>query len=208
MTEIIRIDSVHPDRAYARCRDVIRTGGVIAYPTDTFYGLGADPKNPAAVNKLYEIKGRRSDQPILLLIPDAGHVPNWAAEVIPAAEQLMKRFWPGPLTLVFRARADVLPELTAGTGSIGLRVPGDGVGRELLRFLDSALTGTSANRSGVPSPRTAHEAMAAVGGMVDLVLDGGETPGGNPSSVVDVRAENPVVIRTGAVDLRSNDRVR
>lgn len=201
-TEIVKIDPAHPGEAFSRCRDVIRAGGVIAYPTDTFYGLGADPKNPAAVRKLFEIKGRPADRPILLLIKDAHDVRDWAEEVSPRAEGFMKRFWPGPLTLVFKARVGVLSELTAGTGTIGLRVPGAALSRELLRFLNSALTGTSANRSGDPSPRTAHEAMASVGGLVDLILDGGETAGGKPSTVVDVSAEEPKVIRGGAVDLR------
>lgn len=201
-TEIVKINPAHPGEAFSRCRDVIRSGGVIAYPTDTFYGLGADPKNPAAVRRLFEIKGRRPDRPILLLIKDAHDARDWAEEVSPRAEGLMKQFWPGPLTLVFKARPGVLPELTAGTGTIGLRVPGTELSRELLRFLNSALTGTSANRSGGPSPRTAREAMASVGGMVDLVLDGGETAGGKPSTVVDVSAEELKVIRGGAVNLR------
>jgi L-threonylcarbamoyladenylate synthase len=201
-TEIMKIDPAHPEKAFSRCRDVIRSGGVIVYPTDTFYGLGADPKNPAAVRKLFEIKGRRTDQPILLLIPDAHDVRDWADGITAAADRLMKRFWPGPLTLVFKAKAGVLPELTAGTGTIGLRVPDSALDHGLLRYLDSALTGTSANISGGPSPRTAREALESVGGRVDLVLDGGETAGGRPSTVVDVSSDEPKVIRPGAVNLR------
>lgn len=201
-TEIVKIDPANPDQAFARCSEVIRAGGVIAYPTDTFYGLGADPKNPPAVRRLFEIKGRSGDQPILLLIPNALHVRLWADEVTLRAEEIMKRFWPGPLTLVFKAKSDVLPVLTAGTGAIGLRVPGSGIGRDLLGFLDAALTATSANRSGGPSPRTAHDVMSSLGGMIDLILDGGETPGGRPSTVVDMRFDRPVVIRDGAVDAR------
>jgi L-threonylcarbamoyladenylate synthase len=113
----------------------------------------------------------------------------------------MKRFWPGPLTLVFKALPAVMPELTGGTGSIGLRVPGDSFSRDLVRFLGSALTGTSANISGGPSPRTAAEAAGAIGGMVDLILDGGMTAGGKPSTVVDARGTEPVVIRAGVLTL-------
>jgi L-threonylcarbamoyladenylate synthase len=200
--KIIAFDPLHPEQAFSRCRDVVASGGVIAYPTDTFYGLGADPKNPAAVKRLFEIKGRGTDQPILLLISDAGEVQNWAAEISPRASVLMKRFWPGPLTLVFRAKAGVLPGLTAGTGGIGLRVPGSELTRGLLRFLGHALTGTSANLSGRPSFSTAMETAEAVGDLVDLVLDSGETPGGMPSTVVEVSADPPRVIREGAIPSR------
>ncbi len=197
--EIIKIDPARPEKALSRCKDVIESGGVIAYPTDTFYGLGADPRNPAAVKRLFAIKGRRAGQPILLLIKDASQVRDWAAEVTPQAERLMKTYWPGRLTIVFRARAHVLPELTAGKGTIGLRAPGSALTRQLLEFLGTALTGTSANISGGPGSRSAEEAMQAVGGMVDLVLDGGRTPGGRPSTVVD--ANTGRVIRKGALEL-------
>ena len=172
------------------------------YPTDTFYGLGADPGNPVAVRRLFEIKGRQAGQPILLLIRDASEVRDWASEINPAAERLMKKFWPGPLTLVFKAKPDVMAELTGATATIGLRVPGNELTRQLLASLGTALTGTSANFSGRPSPRTAQEAADAIGGMVDLVLDGGRAEGGNPSSVVDVSADAPKVIREGVISSR------
>ncbi len=197
--EIIKIDPAHPEKALSRCKDVIASGGVIAYPTDTFYGLGADPKNPAAVKRLFAIKGRHTGRPILLLIKDASQVRDWAAEVTPQAEHMMKAYWPGPLTIVFRAKAHVLPELTAGKGTIGLRSPGSALTRQLLEFLGTALTGTSANISGGPGSRSAEEALEVVGGMVDLVLDGGRTPGGRPSTIVD--ASTGRVIRRGALKL-------
>jgi len=197
-SELIKIDPAHPEKAFSRCREVISSGGVIVYPTDTFYGLGADPRNGTAIKKLFVIKGRRADQPILLLIPDQAVVNEWAAEITPRAEKLMKKFWPGPLTLVFKAKKEVLPELTAGTGAIGLRLPGSALTRQLLAYLGSALTGTSANISGGRGIETAEEAMRAFGNMVDLVLDGGRTPGGKPSTVVDVSSDLPRVIREGA----------
>jgi L-threonylcarbamoyladenylate synthase len=199
--KIVKIDPAHPEEVFARCRDVIFAGGVIVYPTDTFYGLGADPSNPAAIRKLFAIKGRQHDQPILLLIKDAGQVRNWAAEIPAKAEELMRQYWPGPLTLVFKAREYVLPELAAGAGTIGLRVPGNALTVRLLAFLGTALTGTSANTSGGPSPRTAEEAMEAVGSSVDLIIDGGMTAGGKPSTIADVSADQVVVIREGAIKL-------
>ncbi len=199
--QIMKIDPAHPDQAFYRCREVIAGGGVVVYPTDTFYGLGVDPRNAAAVRKLFAIKGRQADQPILLLIGGADEVQNWAAEAPPKARELIRKHWPGPLTVVFKARQEVLSELTAGTGTIGLRVPGSAVTRQLLAFLGTALTGTSANASGGTSPRTAEEAAEAVGGSVDLILDGGMTAGGKPSTVVDVSGETIRIIREGAIRL-------
>ena len=199
---IVHIDESRPEEAFSRCKEALSAGGVIVYPTDTFYGLGADPGNSTAVKKLFAIKSRQSDQPILLLIADASDVSDWAAEVTPQARALMQKFWPGPLTLIFKARADVLPDLTAGSGTIGLRVPGNAMTRNLLKYLGHALTGTSANISGKPSPRTAEEA-SGISGLVDLVLDGGESPAAKPSTIVDVRTGKPQVIREGAVSSRS-----
>jgi L-threonylcarbamoyladenylate synthase len=200
--EIVKIDIARPEQAFTRCRDVVRAGGVIVYPTETLYGLGADPKNPDAVRKLFTIKGRQADQPILLLIKGANEVLDWAAGITPRAGVLMKKFWPGPLTLVFKAKPEVPAELTGGAGTIGLRVPGNELTRRLLAFLGTALTGTSANISGSRSPRTAQEAVEALGDMVDMVLDGGRTECCSPSTVVDVSTDEPKVIREGAIPLR------
>ena len=189
------------DAVFAQCRDVVRAGGVIAYPTDTFYGLGVDPGNREAVRKIFAIKGRKTDQAILVLLSDRSEVAEWASLVTTSAERLMDRFWPGPLTLVFPASAHVLPELTGGGGTIGLRVPGNGLTRDLLRSLGMALTGTSANRSGGRDLRTADEVIAEVGDHVDLVLDGGDAPGVRPSTIVDVTSEPPRIIRKGIIGI-------
>ena len=201
--EIVTLDPVHPEPAFARCSDVIRAGGVIAYPTDTFYGLGADPRNPDAVKSLFAIKGRPVGQPILLLLQDRSMVREWAAEITAEAEALLDAFWPGPLTLIFTALPAVLQELTGGTGHIGLRVPGNDVTRRLLAALGTALTGTSANRSGGPDLQTAQDVAGMLGERVDLILDAGETPGGKPSSVVDVSAAGLTMVREGAVSNRA-----
>lgn len=196
---IIKIDPAHPEIAFSRAREVIRSGGVIAYPTETFYGLGADPGNPAAVRRLFAIKGRPADQPILLLIRSAGDVKKWATGITRSAEVLMEKFWPGPLTLVFTAQPGVIREITAGAGKIGLRMPGSPLTLRLLEVLDSALTGTSANLAGRGSPQTAEETAAEIGGNADLILDGGGTAGGKPSTVVDMGQDPPRLIREGAV---------
>lgn len=199
MTKIIEVDHTCPEQAFLRCKEVVISGGVIAYPTDTFYGLGADPRNAAAVHRLFAIKGRRKDQPILLLIPNPASVGEWAAEISPVAERLIKEFWPGPLTLIFRAKKDVLPDITAGTGTIGLRMPGSPLTRQLLLYLGTALTGTSANISGERSIDSAADAAAVLDGMIDLVLDGGRTEGNKPSTIVDVTSEKLNIIREGAI---------
>jgi L-threonylcarbamoyladenylate synthase len=199
--EAIMLDPVNPERAFSRCRDVIAAGGVIVYPTDTFYGLGVDPANAAALERLFEIKGRALDQPILLLIPGRSEVEKWAATVAPEAERLMKTHWPGALTLVLPARPEVSPLITAGRGTIGLRVPGNEITRRLLAAVGHALTGTSANVSGQASPRTAAEALASLAGKVDLVLDGGTAAGGLPSTIAEIRDNRSFVIREGAVRL-------
>jgi len=197
--EIVTIDPVHPEQVFERCRSVIGSGGVIAYPTDTFYGLGADPMNPEAVKRLFAIKGRQAGQPILLLLHDRSKIGEWAAGISDEAEALMDAFWPGPLTLVFTALPSVLQELTGGTGRIGLRVPGNEVTRRLLEALGTALTGTSANRSGGPDLQTAQDVAGMLGDKVDVILDAGRTVGGKPSSVVDVSAAGLTMVREGAV---------
>ncbi len=199
--EIVTIDSARPEKAFAKCREVIKAGGVVVYPTDTFYGLGADPRNAAAVRRLFDIKGRAAGQPILLLVAQAGDIRTWADAIPPAAEELIRQHWPGPLTLIFKARGGVIPELTAGTGTIGLRVPGNELTRRLIAFLGTAITGTSANVSGVASPRTAQEAASTLGDRVDLILDGGRAASVEPSTVVDVSTVPFRMIRAGAVKL-------
>lgn len=171
------------------------------YPTDTFYGIGVDPKNAQAVKRLFRIKDRETDQPILLLIHDAGAVTDWACEVNEQAERLMKMYWPGPLTIVFKAKKQVPARVTGGKGTIGLRVPGNALTRKLLEYVKGPLTGTSANISGGGSVQTIGELDNRLLDRVDLILDGGPTPGGRPSTVVDVSAGHVTVIREGAVKL-------
>ncbi len=203
MARIIKIDASHPETAFSCCKMILGSGGVVAYPTDTFYGLGVDPKNPEAVRKLFSIKARPAGQPILLLISDPVEVHKWAQRISPHAERLMRQFWPGPLTLVFAANDNVLPELTAGTGTIGLRVPGNNLTRQLLGYLGNALTGTSANISGKKSPDTTEDVTKTLGEKIDLVLDGGRTAGGNPSTIVDVTGKTLSIIREGAIPSHS-----
>ncbi len=198
--EIIRLEPVNAEKTFSRCRDVVQAGGVLVYPTETFYGMGVDPRNAEAVRRLFAVKERGAGQPLLVLLADADQVSEWAVDISADAERLMKQNWPGPLTLVFKAHQRVLPSVTGGTGTIGLRVPGSPVTRNLLRFIGTALTGTSANISGQVSAMTAEQAASALGDAVDLILDAGPTAGGKPSTVLDVRTRPFRIIRPGAIE--------
>ncbi|MFA5073930.1 MAG: L-threonylcarbamoyladenylate synthase [Nitrospirota bacterium] len=186
-TNRVLIDPLFPERTCSAAREVIASGGVIVYPTDTYYALGADPRNRAAVEKIFALKGRPAHNPILLLIRDTSDVCSWAVNITRGAENLMKRFWPGPLTLVFDAQHTVLNELSAGTNSIGLRVPAEARVQKLLAGIGGALTATSANISGKQSVETVDELPESILNNADLILDGGKTIGGKPSTVVDTR---------------------
>ena len=178
---------------------VILTGGVVAVPTESFYGLAVHALNEKAIERLYALKGRREDNPVLILIPSSETLDSYVMNVSIRARKLTARFWPGGLTMVFPA-APILPlSLTAGTGKIGIRLSGHPVPRELSKAVGAAITGTSANRSGRPSCSTAEEVVEAVGDDIDLILDGGRTPGGKGSTVLDVTLDPPVILRDGIV---------
>lgn len=184
---------------------VIRRGGLVAFPTETFYGLGAAALDASAVGRVFEAKGRPADKPLLVLVDSVGMVAALAAEVSPRARRLMARYWPGPLTLVLRARPELPEALTAGSGTIGVRLSGHALARRLVQLVGTPVTAPSANPHGAPSPCTADEVVAGLGDRVDLVLDGGRTPGGPPSTVLDLTRVPPVVLRRGAVTLTAAD---
>ena len=179
---------------------IVRGGGVIAFPTETFYGLGACPFDARAVRRIFDLKGRPfKDAPILVLIRSRADLETLAVEITPAAERLMEACWPGPLTLVFHAAVAVPSVLTAGTGTIGVRLTAHPDVQRLLEAVGGPLTGTSANRSGQPPATRAEDVDRALGDGVDAVLNGGPTPGGLPSTVVDTTVTPPRVIREGRV---------
>ena len=185
--------------------NIIARGGVIAFRTDTFYGLGADPFNAVAVGKVRALKGREENKPILLLLADAGDADRFIADRSAQFEEVARKFWPGPLTIVGRAVADLPPEITAGTGTVGVRVPADSGVRDLVRQCGGALTATSANPSGREPARSAKEVLEYFGNGIDLIVDGGEVTATEPSTVLDVTTLPQRVIREGAIkaaDLR------
>lgn len=184
----------------SRAAKIVSEGGVIAFRTDTFYGLGVDPFNAAAVAKIRELKGREENKPILLLLSDAGVADRFIADRSKAFEDVATKFWPGPLTIVGMAVSTLPPEITAGTGTVGVRVPADDDVRELVRSCGGALTATSANPSGREPARTAQEVLDYFGDRVDLVIDGGEVTATEPSTVLDVTTSPPRVVREGAIN--------
>jgi L-threonylcarbamoyladenylate synthase len=194
------VDAERPATAdITAAADCLRAGGLVAFPTETFYGLGADALDPAAVARVFHAKGRPADKPLLVLVDSAAMAGEVTADIPEQARRLMARYWPGPLTLILNARPHLPPALTAGTGTIGVRVPGHPVARALVRAAGRPVTAPSANPHGAPSPRTASEVLAGLGDAVDLVLDAGPTPGGLPSTLLDVTGTVPRVIRPGAV---------
>lgn len=184
--------------------DIVREGGILVFPTESFYGLGACPFDARAVRRIFDLKGRSfRTGPILVLIRSRADLAQLVAEITPTAERLMESCWPGPLTLVFRASGAVPSVLTAGTGTIGVRLSAHPDVQRLLEAVGGPLTGTSANRSGRPPATTAEEVERALGDSVDAILDGGATPGGLPSTVVDTTVTPPRVIREGRVPTAS-----
>ncbi len=162
-----------------RAAQIILRGGVVAFPTETFYGLGADTLNETALRKIFAMKGRAEDKPLLLLIAEMAWVPRLVRRIPPGAERLMEQFWPGPLTLVFEASSELSPFLTGASGKVGLRVSSHAAALALTRAAGRAITATSANLSGEPSASLPAEVLRSLGESLDAVLDGGKTQGGS-----------------------------
>ena len=202
ITRVHRVDPIQPrPSVLEQAADTLRTGGVAAFPTETFYGLAAAISNADAVARVFSVKGREATKPILVLIDSPVMVESLAAVVSHSARSLMARHWPGALTLVFPARPSVPTALTAGTGTIGIRWPAHAVAVGLVKALGEPVTAPSANPSEATPPRTPEEVLRYFDGLVDLVLDAGPTSGGAPSTVLDVSVDPPRLLRKGAVAL-------
>ena len=186
---------------------ILKRGGLVAFPTETVYGLGADASNAAAVARLYQVKGRPAGHPVIVHIADAGHMARWVREIPESATKLAVRFWPGPLTLVLKRAPNVGDFLTGGQDTIGLRVPSHPIALELLRQFSGdddgrrliGVAAPSANKFGRISPTTAAHVRQDLGDEVDLVLDGGESQVGIESTIVDLSRGGVVVLRPGRI---------
>ena len=189
------------DREIDHAVAVLRAGGLVAFPTETVYGLGADAGNPAAVRKIFEVKGRPSTHPVIVHLADAVQLANWAREVSEVARKLTRQFWPGPLTLVLKRAPGVSDAVTGGQDTVALRVPDHPLALEVLRAFGDGVAAPSANRFGHVSPTTAQHVRDDLGPDVDLVLDGGPCRVGVESTIVDLATDptRPRILRTGAV---------
>lgn len=199
-SRVVPIDPAAPDQAIIRqAAQLIKAGRLVAFPTRALYGIGADIYNPDAVSRVFQAKRRAADKPISVLIRSEAQLYELAADVPETAIRLMERFWPGLITLVFAASRAVPPALTGTTGRIGVRMPAHPVAKDLLAELVHPITGTSANLSGQSGCAQISELVWDIGSEMAMILDAGPLAGGAGSTVVDVTANPPVILREGGV---------
>lgn len=198
--ERLVIDPLRPDLSLvARAAAVIRAGGLVAFPTDTLYGLAADPFSASAVRRVFDAKGRPADRSVPLVAADAAQVASQIGPQTSTARRLADRFWPGPLTILMRAPGGMAADVSSGTGKVGVRVPAHAVARELCRSAESVLVATSANPSGSAATTNPDEVAASIGASIDMLIDSGPTPGGQPSTIVDATGDEVQLVRAGAI---------
>jgi len=203
-TPILKVDPADPEEdRLQEAAELLRSGEVVALPTETFYGLAADPFDPSAVTRLNALKGKPEASPSLLLLAGPEQVDRVVGRLPESFLVLAEKFWPGPLTLVVPASEHLPEEVTGGRGTVGIRVPGLGLPRRLAQLLGRPVTGVSANLHGRSPCLTASEVVRAFQEGVALVLDGGPAAGGAPSTVLDLTGREPRVIRPGAVPVAS-----
>jgi L-threonylcarbamoyladenylate synthase len=179
--------------------EVLRRGGLVAFPTETVYGLGADASSAKALARLYAVKRRPADHPVIVHFASASEAFQWSREVPTAARLLAEKFWPGPLTLILKRAAKAKDFVTGGQDSIGLRVPSHPVAHELLKEFGEGVAAPSANRFGLVSPTTAAHVREDLGAEVDMVLEGGPSEVGIESTIVDLSGGTPVLLRPGRI---------
>ncbi len=184
---------------------ILCQGGIVAFPTETYYGLAVDPFCETAVARLFKVKQRPADKPLLLLIDRTEQLLEVATEIPPRYRGLMEKFWPGPLTLIFPARKELPDQVTGYTGTVGVRISPHPIARELIRRIGRPITATSANLSDLMPAKTAHEVRAMFQDKLDYILDGGETAAGLCSTVVALEGDELVLVRRGQIELGVED---
>ena len=190
------------EKMIAESLTILKNRGIIAYPTESFYALGVMATDEKAVKRLYELKKRPAEKPLPLIVGDIDALESITSEISSTAKELMKRFWPGPLTLLFEARENIPVLLTGGTGKVAVRIPGKSAALDLARALKLPVTATSANLSGKPPAEDPDAVISYFGEKIDLVVDAGKSPGGRPSTIVDVTVTPPEILREGSVSLK------
>lgn len=180
-----------------RAAELLRAGELVAFPTETVYGLGADARNPIAIGKIFVAKGRPADHPLIVHLPDATHLDRWAIDIPDLAYKLAAAFWPGPLTLILKRHPSVPDVVTGGQDTVGLRVPNHSLALELLREFGGGIAAPSANRFGRVSPTTAEHVREELGNKVAAILDGGPCAVGIESTILDLSGSEPRILRPG-----------
>ncbi len=203
MLELLMLTLSYPKDGFKRIAaavsDIIRNGGVIAYPTESFYALGVLADDEAAVRKLFEIKKRPSDKPLPLVVGTIDVLKSIVMDVPAPARELMDQYWPGPLTILFRSGKNIPELLTGGTGKVAVRIPGESAALELAKAVELPMTATSANISSMPPAEDADSVKEYFHNKIDLLIDGGRAPGGKPSTIVDITGSQPVILRQGSI---------
>lgn len=200
MPTILKIDPENPDKSsIITAVEILKGGGIIAYPTETFYGLGADAGNIKAVEKIYDIKGRDYKSPVSIIIGNSQDLIRFVEDVPEVSRRLMEKFWPGGLTLVFKASSNISLRLTGETGKIGIRLSSNIIASHLANTLSNPITTTSANLSGARECTSADEVIDCLKDKIDMVVDGGQTPGGLGTTIVDVTTDPPTILREGII---------
>lgn len=199
-TKIVRIDEPHRAEAFIReAGEIVIAGGLVAFPTETVYGLGGDALNPDSSRKIYEAKGRPSDNPLIVHIADMEALPAIVKSVPETAKKLAKAFWPGPLTMILE-KSDLVPkETTGGLDTVAVRMPSDAVALSFIRAAGGYVAAPSANRSGRPSPTRAEYVAQDMDGRIEMILDGGDATLGLESTIVDLTVEPPTILRPGFI---------
>lgn len=199
-TIILKVDPEHPaTEVIERAAEAIRRGELVAFPTETVYGLAADAFNEKAVARVFEVKGRPANNPLPVQVASLEGVPRLAAEIPDIAARLMDTYFPGPLTIVFRASDEVSELITAGTGKVGVRMPDHPVALAFIRAAGTPIVAPSANTSGESPPTTAEEVLAYLDGRIEMILDAGLTQLKVASTVVDVTESPPRILREGSI---------
>jgi len=199
-TKIIKINAEKPEEAYLReAAAILRQGGLVAFPTETVYGLGAAVIHPQAVQRVYSVKGRPADNPLIVHLDSYEQLPAVAVEIPPIARQLAGKFWPGPLTMVLPKKATIPEEVSAGLPTVAVRVPAHPVALRLLALAGVPVAAPSANLSGRPSPTQGSHVAEDLDGLVEMILDAGPTGVGVESTVLDLTGKTPRILRPGGV---------
>lgn len=199
-TKVIKIDREHPDKELLReAGRLLKEGALVAFPTETVYGLGGDGLQETAAERIYAAKGRPSDNPLILHIAEVSDIEKLAVDIPELAYRMAERFWPGPLTMILKKSELVPYATTGGLDTVAVRMPSDEIAREIIRFSGTYIAAPSANISGRPSPTKAEHVVEDLAGRVEMIVDGGDSDIGLESSIIDLSGEVPLILRPGYI---------